>query len=131
MKYFVTVHLDPQQDQETNLALRQRLASALATLDLHSSVSGRKGTVILPRHCFAGVHQIEDSGAEKTLQLHRGTLSDRLSAVLHEVGFRGQFFLTINTRSCWAYRPVPRHADVGKHSDLDRLNLDANPASSP
>lgn len=131
MKCFITLHLDHQQDHDPDPALRQQLASALATLDLHSTVGGRKGAVVLPRHCFAGVHQVMGQDGGKTIQEHRAALSDRLSQVLNEVGFRGQFFLTVNARSCWAYRPVPRHGDVGKHSDLDVLNLDAEPAAAP
>lgn len=132
MRAFITVHLD--DGPKPDLAMRQRVTTALAQLGLRTQVDGHKGSVALPRNMYAAVQELEAGTAGAinagAIQERRRLLSDALSRVLDDLGFRGQFFITVSAQACWGYRPVPRHSAAGKHSDLDALDLSDAPQPS-
>ncbi len=97
----------------------QKVARILADLDLYNTLTGKKGTVHLPRGTYAGSVTIDTASAKEAITAARTATVEGLSAVLEDTGFRGSFFVVAAQHWCWGIRPVP-HTRKNAASDSSR-----------
>ena len=125
MTLFATIVLQVQHGP--NPAMQQRLSKSLAEIGFERSIMGAKGPVLLPQTMYACECETKHVGYKAT-SLERQRLADLVSTCLDELGFEGNFFISVSSQCSWGFRPAPRKAQKSAVDSDYQGVLDRSPS---